>query len=71
MDESMEKLRGDFYAHTDINVGEDSDSWKEYAQWLETLSIKQMNSELLTRHNRIMDSIDKVVNILEQAMTQR
>ena len=68
MDEGKEDLRMRFYAHTDITVGEDRDSWEKYAKWLEELSLTKINNEMFTRNKKLENDIEKAINILEKAV---
>ena len=71
MNETKEKLRADFYAHSDITPGEAPCSWKDYAEWLEELAVEKINIELLRKNERYSDDIEKVIAILEESVMSR
>ena len=71
MEEAREKLRADFYAHTDITVSIAPESWQKYAEFLEEISCEKINEELLRRNAKLSDDIEKVINILENSISSR
>ena len=69
MKESREMLRQRFQAQTDIEVDPQPCDWKRYAEWLEKLSIKELNSELAKENEMLRNRIQETIDILEQGIT--
>lgn len=65
MDKSREYLRMQFEAETDIVIEAHPDDWKDYALWLEKLSIKDLNSEVIKMYKHLREKVHQVVDILE------
>jgi len=71
MEESRETLRLAFEAETDIVIELYSEDWKKYAQWLENLAIKELNSEIIKENEQLRNALEEAMNILENGMTGR
>ena len=69
MKESREMLRQRFQAQTDIEVDPQPGDWKRYAEWLEKLSIKELNSELVKENEMLRNKIQEAMDVLEQGIT--
>ena len=69
MKESREMLRQRFQAQTDIEVDPQPGDWKRYAEWLEKLSIKELNSELVKENEMLRNKIQEAIDVLEQGIT--
>lgn len=69
MKESREMLRQRFQAQTDIEVDPQLGDWKRYAEWLEKLTIKELNSELVKENEMLRNRIQEAIDVLEQGIT--
>ena len=69
MKESREMLRQRFQAQTDIEVDPQPCDWKRYAEWLEKLPIKELNSELVKENEMLRNRIQEAMDVLEQGIT--
>lgn len=69
MKESRDMLRQRFQAQTDIEVDPQPGDWKQYAEWLEKLSIKELNSELVKENEMLRNKIQEAMDVLEQGIT--
>ncbi len=67
--ESKEMLRQRFEAQTDIELAQKPDRWKSYAEWLERLASKKINSELIGENEMLRNKMRKAMNVLEQGVT--
>ena len=69
MKESKEMLRQRFEAQTDIELAQKPDRWKSYAEWLERLASKKINSELIGENEMLRNKMREAMNVLEQGVT--
>lgn len=73
-----------YLAHTDKEMNEEKEAttatetttitnqWQEYALWLETLvETDQINQRLEKENSKYIDKIQKAIDILEQALSER
>ena len=60
---SKDMLRQRFEAETDIEIESKPSEWKQYAEWVEKLSIKKINNKLVRENemlrNRMQEAIDR------------
>ncbi len=66
MEESKQKLRLFFQAETDVVIEPNSEDWKQYAEWLENLAIKELNNEIVKENELLQKKIREAMNILEE-----
>jgi len=71
MNQAKEKLRGDFYAKTDISVNIEPENWQKYAEWLENLTVEKMNAEILYRYNRLYEKVEMIIDVLDKSLSER
>ena len=71
MRECKKLLRLRFEAETDIVVQSCLEDWKKYAEWLEKLSVKQINCELEKENNFLRKRMEKAMDILEEGISGR
>lgn len=64
-----EELRHRFEAQTDIEVDPVPADWERYAEWLETLDIKQIDKETLKENEMLRHKIRKAISVLEKGIT--
>lgn len=69
MKETREMLRLRFYAETDIEIDPTITDWKRYAKWLEAISIKEINKELLKENTMLLNKMKEAMDILEKGIT--
>lgn len=65
MEESKEKLRLRFEAETDVVIDPYPEDWKKYAEWLENLSIKEFNNEIINENELLRKAIQEAINVLD------
>ncbi len=66
MDESKDALRARFEAETDIVLVPHPEHWKQYAEWLEELAVKELNNELVRENELLQNKIKEAVDVLEK-----
>lgn len=68
MEESRQKLRLLFQAETDVVIEPHPEDWKQYAEWLENLAIKELNNEIVKENELLLKKIREAMNILEEGI---
>ena len=68
MEESKQKLRLRFQAETDVVIEPDSEDWKQYAEWLENLAIKELNNEIVKENELLLKKIREAMKALEEGI---
>ena len=68
MEESKQKLRLRFQAETDVVIEPYSEDWKQYAEWLENLAIKELNNEIVKENELLLRKIREAMNALEEGI---
>ncbi len=66
MDESKDALRLRFEAETDIVLVPHPEHWKQYAEWLEELAVKELNNELVRENESLQNKIKEAMDVLEK-----
>ena len=62
------KLRARFQSETEIEIFTKSEDWDKYAEWLETLNVKEINTGLAQENDLMRKSMEKAKDILEKAI---
>ncbi|MEK6697421.1 MAG: hypothetical protein AABZ10_00060 [Nitrospirota bacterium] len=68
MEESKEKLRLRFQAETDVVIEPYPEDWKQYAEWLENLAIKELNNEMVKENELLLKKIREAMDALEEGI---
>lgn len=68
MKKSREMLRHRFEAESDIEIESQPADWKRYAEWLETVAIKELNNELVKDNELQRSAMRKAMNVLEKGI---
>jgi hypothetical protein len=68
MKKIREKLRARFQSETEIEIFTKSEDWDKYAEWLETLNVKEINTGLAQENDLMRKSMEKAKDILEKAI---
>lgn len=66
MDQGKEALRLRFEAETDIVLAPPPEHWKQYAEWLEELAVKELNMELVRENELLQKKITAAMDVLEK-----
>ncbi len=69
MKESKDLLRQRFQAQTDIEVDPQPQDWKQYAEWLEKLAVKELNNELIIENEVLWNRMREARDVLEEGIT--
>lgn len=69
MEQGKEALRLRFESQTDIVVVPHPEHWQQYAEWLEELAIKEINTELVKENEWLRDKMSKAMQTLEEGIT--
>ncbi len=69
MKESRDLLRQRFQAQTDIEIHPQPEDWKQYAEWLEKLAVRELNNELVRENEMLRNRMQEAVNVLEEGIT--
>lgn len=68
MPESKQKLRLRFEAETDVVIEPYPEHWKQYAEWLEDLAIKELNNEMVKENERLLQKMRDAMDALEEGI---
>ncbi len=82
MQSTIQELRLQFYAQTDIEIKDKRSSsskdvkscvsiWQKYAIWLEIFQAEKLNSQFLKENQFLRDKIYQVLDILETTISER
>lgn len=69
MEQGKEALRLRFESQTDIVLVPHPEHWQQYAEWLEELAIKEINTELVKENEWLRDKMSKAMQSLEEGIT--
>jgi hypothetical protein len=69
MEQGKEALRLRFESQTDIVLVPHPEHWQQYAEWLEELAIKEINTELVKENEWLRDKMSKAMQTLEEGIT--
>lgn len=69
MEQGKEALRLRFESQTDIVLVPHPEHWQQYAEWLEELAIKEINTELVKENEWLRDRMSKAMQTLEEGIT--
>ena len=69
--ESKAMLRQRFEAETDIEIEPRSPDWKQYAEWIEKLSVRKINNGLVMENEMLRNSMQEAMNTLEAGISGR
>ncbi len=64
-------LRERFQAETDVEIDPQPEDWRRYALWLEKLSLKELNNELIRENELLRSRMRKAMDTLEAGITGR
>lgn len=64
MDEGKDALRLRFEAETNIVLVPHPEHWKQYAEWLEELAVKELNVEVVKENELLQNKIEEAMDVL-------
>lgn len=68
MEQGKEALRLRFESQTDIVLVPHPEHWQQYAEWLEELAIKEINTDLVKENEWLRDKMSKAMQTLEEGI---
>jgi len=69
MKETIEELRLRFEAESDLKIKETLNDWKSYANWLEKISIQEINNETIVENKKLRKACWQTIDLLETVLT--
>jgi hypothetical protein len=62
------KLRARFQSETDIKIVSKSEDWDKYAEWLEDLNLKEINTGVVKENDFLRKSMEEAFEILKKGI---
>jgi len=71
MEESIQKLRLDFEAETDISIDKSPADWQQYAMWLEQMTVNELNGQMVKENLVLKDMMQEAMTLLQEGIVKR